>query len=119
MSVKKKHSVFFNLAALLIVLGHMVVPHHHHSDYEEHYCETQEEVAFLGSVARFFHPDLGEEHLEEWTQEDPSNFDFFLPESGFLPAFNCVKAGTPTHQTTGHTKDAKSSIQLRGPPLKA
>lgn len=118
MSVKKKHSVFFNLAALLIVLGHMVVPHHHHSDYEEHYCETQEEVAFLGSVARFFHPDLGEEHLEEWTQEDPSNFDFFLPESDFLPVLYRAKIGTATHHTAYHSQAERCGFRLRGPPLK-
>lgn len=119
MSVKKKRSIFFNLAALIIVLGHMVVPHHHHSDSEEHYCETDEEIAFFGSVARFFHPDLGEEHLEEWTQENPSNFDFFLPESGFSPALDRIKAVTPAHHTADYSLDAKNSVQLRGPPLKA
>ncbi len=117
MSVKKQQSVYFNFFALIIVLGHMLVPHQHHTDSAEHYCETESKVQLFGALADFFHPDLGEEHLEEWTKEvSPDNL-FFLPSQTHTLESILRSREISTSHASGFKSLIASDFWLRGPPV--
>lgn len=106
------------MIALIIVLGHMVVPHHHHSDSVEHYCDSKQEAHILDAIARFFHPDLGEEHLEEWTDKGSTNLVFFLRSSEFSLEQVRNSPGILVRQSAGTAQSSKIGFRHRGPPVK-
>ncbi|MBR9920768.1 MAG: hypothetical protein GYB31_08005 [Bacteroidetes bacterium] len=128
-SIKKAGHILFFLAGLLLVL-HNITPHFHHGELSEamHEEDHKDADTLLDWIRLGFHNDLGEGHLEWFTQTDADLdgasdiFAFFglVPDPDF-----CLSAKAPRaqnlidfyYQPLYPPESPDSGISLRGPPV--
>lgn len=104
-------------SALVMMMGHMLVPHHHCATAEATWCDARKHPSSspLDVLAGVFDTDLGEDHLE--------HFDLPLAERAALHAsdhkvFFALDGVDLTSYATPH-HSFSSAMQLhgeRGPP---
>ena len=110
--------------ATIIVLLHSITPHKHHKSsqlYNHTISEVGNENNLINWLQFIFHPDLGEEHLENYQNEHP--LELAIPDFAFVAVAMIlipVVEIKPEHNTPYFfsAKDSEylSSKQLRGPP---
>lgn len=110
--------------ATVIVLLHSITPHQHHktSQISDHtISEVRNDSNVINWLQFIFHPDLGEEHLENFQNEHP--LELAIPDLAFLAVAIVFVPQTEVkleHNTpyifSIKDSDFLSPRQLRGPP---
>ena len=110
--------------ATVIVLLHSITPHQHHKSsqlYDHTISEVGNESNLINWLQFIFHPDLGEEHLENFQNEYP--LELAIPDLSFLALAIILVPKVeinPEHNTpyffSVKDSDYLSLKQLRGPP---
>lgn len=128
--IKKLANILFIVAGIFLIL-HNVTPHLHHDEMREtrHNEEHQTADNLFDWLSLTFHNDMGEGHLECFSQVDDSDFQFITQSPLWNPFEVLVQLqhllidNTPTTSYFDHQEQKKpkspyyfSPSPLRAPP---
>lgn len=71
--------------ATFIVMLHSITPHQHHQvskTYDHSIAEVKNDSNLINWLQFIFHPDLGEDHLEKFQNENP--LELSIPDLAFM-----------------------------------
>lgn len=121
--MRKMGSFLIGLATVIVLL-HSITPHQHHktSRISDHtISEVKNDSNVINWLQFIFHPDLGEEHLENFQNEHP--LELAIPELNFLavaivfvPQIEVKLEHNTPYIFTIKDSEYLSPRQLRGPP---
>lgn len=116
--------IFISLATVIILL-HSITPHQHHTASQncDHCLAKLDDQANLLSLLQvIFHPDLGQEHLDNYQNENHEqialpDFSYLAVALVFVPQFETeIEHNTP-YTFSQVDNEFLSSVTLRGPPF--